>query len=439
MTNELTLRDYFELLRRRAWVVIAAFIGALVLALLWSALQTPMYQSSARILINQNTSNDIFDPVTGAVRNDRAATNEVALLQSELVRTEAQARLGFRAGISARADTRADVLTVTATNRDAAVAQTIAQTFAESYLDVRRNEFIAERLETAEKLLGRIQELDAEIAALGPAGNSLRQQALRDNLANSYDELTIAADLANSNSFRIIDNARLPGAPFTPRSNRNLLLGGVLGLMVGAGAALLLESLDTSIKSRAIIEGLTPGLPSLASIPSVKTEHAVIALAHPEGLESEVFRTLRAGIEFASVDRPLQVIQVTSPGPSAGKTTVAANLAVVMAQAGQKVAVVDADLRRPRLHEAFGLNQVPGISSVIIGREAGSDAAHSMALNNGRLWVFPSGPVPPGPSELLGSDRARKTFASLRGQLDVIIVDSPPVLPVADALVSTLR
>jgi len=404
VTSELTLRDYVELLRRRAWIVVSAFIGALVLALLYSALQTPLYRSSARIQINQNTANNIFDPVTGVSRNDRAATNEVELIKSQLVRTEAELRLGYPAGISARAETRADFVVVSAVNADAGRAQSIAQTYAEAYLDVRTNEFIEGRLQTADKLLERIQEIDAEIAAIGPEGNAVRQQALRDNLAD-------------------------------PRANRNLTLGGILGLVIGAGGALLIESLDRTIKSRQIIEGLTPGVPALASIPTVKSEHAVISLAHPEGLESEVFRTLRAGIEFASIDRRIQVIQVTSPGPSAGKTTVAANLAVVMAQAGQKVAVVDADLRRPRLHDAFKLPQVPGISSVIIGRVSGAEAAHQLNLNNGRLWVFPSGPIPPGPSELLGSERARATFDALRDEVDVIIVDSAPVLPVADALV----
>jgi len=435
VTSELTLRDYVELLRRRAWIVVSAFIGALVLALLYSALQTPLYRSSARIQINQNTANNIFDPVTGVSRNDRAATNEVELIKSQLVRTEAELRLGYPAGISARAETRADFVVVSAVNADAGRAQSIAQTYAEAYLDVRTNEFIEGRLQTADKLLERIQEIDAEIAAIGPEGNAVRQQALRDNLADSYDQLTITAGLGNAGSARITDPAGLPGAPFSPRANRNLTLGGILGLVIGAGGALLIESLDRTIKSRQIIEGLTPGVPALASIPTVKSEHAVISLAHPEGLESEVFRTLRAGIEFASIDRRIQVIQVTSPGPSAGKTTVAANLAVVMAQAGQKVAVVDADLRRPRLHDAFKLPQVPGISSVIIGRVSGAEAAHQLNLNNGRLWVFPSGPIPPGPSELLGSERARATFDALRDEVDVIIVDSAPVLPVADALV----
>jgi len=439
VTTELSLRDYIELLRRRWSVVVACFVATLVAAFLWSALQTPMYRSSANILINQNTANDIFDPVTGVSNADRVATNEVKLLESQLVRDEAEDRLGFEADISARAETRADFVVVSAVDADAARAQTVAQTYAESYLDVRRSEFVAERLETAEKLLDRIREIEAEIdqkiEAQGADANTIREQSLRDDLADSYDRLTITADLGNNGSARIIDDAEVAGAPFSPRTNRNLMLGGVLGLMLGAACALLLETLDRSIKSRDALEDLTPGLPALAIIPAIKSEDDVVSLANPDGSDTEVFRLLRAGIEFSSVDKRLQVIQVTSAGPSAGKTTVAANLAVVMAQSGQRVAVIDADLRRPRLHKLFDLPQVPGISSVIIGTDKSSAGSHAMDLNNGKLWVFPSGPVPPGPSELLGSKRAASTFASLRNSLDVIIVDSPPVLPVSDALV----
>jgi len=441
VTTELTLRDYVDLMRRRLPVVAACFAATLFAAFLWSALQTPMYRSSVNILINQNTSNDILDPVTGVSSNsaDRVATNEVKLLESQLVRREAESRLGFEADISARAESRADFVVVTAIDADALQAQAVAQTYAESYVDVRRDEFSAERLDTAEGLLESIRVIDEEIEAIIEAGGSAsditREQLRRDDLADIYNRLTITAGLGNTGRARIIDDAEIADEPFSPQPTRNMILGGILGLMLGAASALLLEKLDRSLKSRSALEAITPGLQTLAVIPNMKHEDALVSLANPEGTDSEVFRLLRAGIEFASVDKPLQVIQVTSPGAAAGKTTVAANLALVMAQSGQRVAVIDADLRRPRLHTMFKLAQVPGISSVIVGTARASQASHTMDLNNGRLWVFPSGPVPPGPSELLGSKRAATTFDSLRKSLDVIIVDSPPVLPVSDALV----
>jgi capsular exopolysaccharide synthesis family protein len=439
VTSELTLRDYVEILRRRAWIVALCFLGALAAALAWSALQTPMHQSSARVLINQAASTDIFDPTSGSTSNtsfaDRQTTTAVELIESQLVDDEAESRLGFEAEIKASAAARADIVVLTATDADPARAQLVAQTYADAYLDIRRTEFTQERLSTAEDLLIRIAELDIEIDGLDPGAPSGRTQTLRDDLADSYDRLVISANLGNSGSARIIDQADLSKSPFSPRTNRNMALGGVLGLMLGAGAALLLESLDTSIKSRQVIEEITPGLPVLASISAMASEHKVVAVERPDGLETEVFRMLRASIEFAAVDRPITMIQVTSAGASAGKTTVAANLAVVMAQSGQRVAIIDCDLRRPRLHSMFDIEQVPGISSVIIGRSSSAEASHSVHLNNGRLWIFPSGPIPPGPSELLGSERARATLNGLRKSVDVVIIDSPPVLPVSDALV----
>lgn len=436
MDSELTLRDYVLLLRRRAWIVMAIFALTLIAAAVYSALQTPLYRSTARVLINQASAAEIFD--SQSTQNtgfaDRIAANEVALIESQLVDDVAQGRLGFLAAVNATAQARADVITISAVDPDPVVAQRIAQTFAESYLSVRRDQYVNERVEVAQQLLDRISSLDAEIAGAA-SDDASRLQVLRDGLADQYDRLNISADLSNTSSARIIDEANLPGAAFSPQISRNIALGAVLGLLLGIGAALLLESLDRSVRSREVIESLTPGVSSLAVVPALRSGNDMVTLTNPGGPESEVFGTLRAALEFAAVDEHLRVLQVTSAGASAGKTTIAANLAVAMAQAGQTVAVIDGDLRRPRMHELFGLEQVPGLTSAILGRETLNTAARELRLDNGRLRVYPSGPVPPGPAELLGSKRAGEVFDALRRNFDVIIIDSPPVMPVADALV----
>ncbi|MEM7093770.1 MAG: polysaccharide biosynthesis tyrosine autokinase [Actinomycetota bacterium] len=434
--SELTLRDYVQLLRRRIWVVVMVFVLALIAAAVWSALQTPMYRATARVLINQASAAEIFDSQSTQNTSfaDRVAANEVALIESQLVEDVAQARLGFEAEVNASAQSRADVISISATDPDPFVAQQIAQTYAVAYLDVRRDQYVNERVEVAQQLLDRIGALDDEIAAAGEEDGA-RLQVLRDGLADQYDRLNISADLSNTSSARIIDEADFPEQAFSPQVARNLALGGVLGLLLGVGAALLLESLDRSVRSRDVIESLTPGVSSLAVVPALRAGNDMVTLTNPGGPESEVFGTLRAALEFAAIDDDLTVLQVTSAGASAGKTTIAANLAVAMAQAGQTVAVIDGDLRRPRLHELFGLEQVPGLTSAILGRETLNTAARELRLDNGRLRVYPSGPVPPGPAELLGSKRAGDVFDALRRSFDVVIIDSPPVLPVADALV----
>lgn len=436
MDTELTLRDYLQLLRRRIWIVVAAFTVVVVATALWSALQTPLYRSNARVLINQANATEIFD--TQSTQNstfaDRLAANEVALIESQLVAEVAQAELGYSARVNATAQTRADVISITAIDPDPLIAQEIVQTFAESYLDVRRDQFVSERIAIAQRLEESIAAVDAELASASTAEVG-RLQAQRDLLADEFDRLSLSADLSNSSNARILDNASLPARPFSPQIFRNLVLGAALGLLAGVGAALLVESLDRSVRSRQVIESLTPGVPSLVAIPTIRSGKELPTLADVGGREAETFGTLRAALEFTSVDRSIRVLQVTSAGASAGKTTVAANLAVSMAQAGQTVAIVDGDLRRPRLHTIFGLEQVPGLTSAILGRETLNSSARELRLDNGRLRVYPSGPIPPGPAELLGSKRAGDVIEALKNSFDVLIVDSPPVLPVADSLV----
>ena len=436
--DELTLSDYVAVLRRRLPVVVGLFVAMVSLAAMWSWSATPMYRSTARVLLNQADASEIFE--SQSVQNssfaDRLAANEVALIESQLVADVAESRLGFKAEVSASTQSKADVVSVSAEDADPERAQRITQTFVQAYLDVRLQQYVNERVGVAEQLLERLASLDAQIATAS-FDDAERLEELRDGLATQYDQLNISADLGTTSGARVIDEADLPEAPFAPQTARNVALGGVLGLILGVGVALLLESLDRSVRSRDALEAITPGVPVLALIPSVRRTPELITLSEPSGRDSEAFRTLRAALEFASVDGEVKVVQVTSASPAAGKTTTAANLAVALAQAGRSVALVDADLRRPRIHQVFeaadGL--AGGLTSAILGRTNLVDSAHELDLGNGRLWVYPSGPLPPGPAELLGSKRTGWVFEKLRESFDIVIVDAPPVLPVADALV----
>ncbi|MEM9519234.1 MAG: polysaccharide biosynthesis tyrosine autokinase [Actinomycetota bacterium] len=441
--DELTLGDYFAVVRRRLWLIVVCFVAVVALAAVFSALQTPMFRSTARVLVNQSSAAEIFESQVTQNNSfaDRLAANEVALIESQLVDDVAEERLGFEAEVSASAQSQADVLSISAEDADPVVAQQIAQTYVEAYLDVRLQQYVNERIQVAEQLLDRIGRVDEQIAQASE-DDAARLQELRDGLADQYDQLNISAELAEASGARVIDAADLPEAAFAPQTARNVALGGVLGLLLGIGLALLVEALDRSVRSRDALEASTPGVPSLAAIPSLRSTDGAVTLSHPNGSESESFRTLRAAIEFAAIDDAVTVLQVTSAGAAAGKTTVASNLAVAMAQAGQVVALVDADLRRPRVHSMFGLapddgsSDAPtGLTSAILGRADLVDSARELGLDNGRLWVYTSGPLPPGPAELLGSKRTGQLFAGLRESFDVIIVDSPPVLPVADSLV----
>jgi len=412
-----------------------------VLALAWTASRTPLYSSSASVLINQANASDLFDPVStgNAAAGGRQVATEARFFTSGIVSDEAIDRLNFEAFVDVSQDSSADVLTVRATSPDPVEAQTIAQTYAEAYVDVREERFASERTATANELAERLADIDLEIATAAGA-DLIRLQSFRGDVAESLDLLNLTAGLAADSGIIIIDNASLPEDPFQPRTARNMALGLILGLMTGAGLVLLLEALDHSVKDRETLESLTPGAPNLAVIPalgkSIERRDMLVSKSDPNGLSAEAFRTLRAGLQYVAVDDSAHVIQIASAHSAAGKTTVAANLAITLAQAGYRVVVMDADLRRPRLHQLFDTPQVPGLTSVIIGTSSVNDCIQRVVGDNGStLYVLPSGPIPPGPAELLGSSAGEKAIRQISKAADYVIIDTPPVLPVADTVV----
>jgi capsular exopolysaccharide synthesis family protein len=163
-----------------------------------------------------------------------------------------------------------------------------------------------------------------------------------------------------------------------------------------------------------------------------------VAREDPGSTETEAYRTIRTSIQFMGLDHPLRTVQVTSAQPGEGKTTTLANLAVVLARAGQRVVVVCCDLRRPRVHEFFGLSNAVGFTSVLLGEVPLSQALQRVPGEE-RLALLASGPEPPNPSELLSGMRAVEIFTALQGLADIVLIDSPPVLPVADAAVVSTR
>lgn len=297
---------------------------------------------------------------------------------------------------------------------------------------------MSERTAIANQLVERLAEIDLQIANATDA-DRVRLEALRTDVAESFDLINLTAGLAESSGTVVIDKASLPEAPFSPRTNRNVALGFVLGLMSGAGLVLLLEALDRSVKSREVLESLTPGAPNLAIIPSLgkslQRRDSLVLHSDPTGPCAEAFRTLRASLQYVAVDDSARVIQVVSAHSGAGKTTIAANLALTLAHAGHRVVVIDADLRRPRLHQLFGVQQVPGLTSAIIGAVPLSECVQRLKEEGLNPFVLTSGPIPPGPAELLGSATAARVLELIRSLADYVIIDTAPVLPVADTAV----
>ena len=224
--------------------------------------------------------------------------------------------------------------------------------------------------------------------------------------------------------------AELPTDPVEPQPLRTAVLAGVVGLLLGLGAAFLVDYLDDSVRRTEDIEAVT-NLPVLAVVPvEPPPDHRPIAMSEPQEFAVEVYRGLRTSVQFLGLDRKLRVIQVTSSLPGEGKTTTATNLAVVLAQAGHQVAVVDADLRKPRLDEIFDVPMRPGLTETLVSGDPVELAVNQLD----RLHVMSAGTMSSNPSEMLASSRFGALVADLAARYEYVIIDSSPVLPVADAL-----
>ncbi len=256
---------------------------------------------------------------------------------------------------------------------------------------------------------------------------------LYQNLMQRAKETGVAGELKTSN-IRIVDLAERPRAPISPHKRTNLLLSVLTGLLLGCGLAFCFEYLDSRIKRPDEIR-VHLGLQPLGLLPKVKLlpgTYPLVTNGAPADFR-EALRTLRTNVIFSSTQDGARSIVVTSTGPGEGKSVVASNLAIALANSGHRVLLLDADMRKPKIHEIFKCSQEPGLSNLIVGQAKASEVV-SKSLVPG-LWVLPAGRIPPNGAELLGSQRSRQFLSSLKEHFDWIIVDSPPVMAVADAVV----
>jgi succinoglycan biosynthesis transport protein ExoP len=259
-----------------------------------------------------------------------------------------------------------------------------------------------------------------------------RENSFRGQLA----QLELSQDLTQLGGAEVLAAADEPDSPVSPNTVANLVVGGLIGLLGGIALAFAVDHLDDSVRSKEAVEKIT-GLPTLGVIPKAVDASSsidLIGIEDSSSAASEAYRLLRTSVRFLGLDTPLRTLLVTSAAASEGKTVTAANLAIALAQGGDRVLLVGADLRRPRVHELFGAPQSPGLTSVLLGETTPESTVYAIDEVPG-LHVMPPGPAPPTPAELLDSPRTRELFTSLADRYDRVIIDSPPVLPVTDAQV----
>jgi len=279
-------------------------------------------------------------------------------------------------------------------------------------------------------------------------------RTLYEGLLEKLKEAGVTAGL-RSNNFRIIDAARVPTFPSEPNIPRNLSFALVLGVISGVGLAFLLENMDNTVRTPEQATAIS-GLPSLGMIPlgSKSASHGAtgkrlaltaskevvetVTQVRPQSQMAESYRALRTSLLLSNLGAPPKVIMVTSARPQEGKTTTSINAAIVLAQKGVRVLLMDADLRRPSVHKTLGMGPRSGLSNVLTGSATVQQTiTTSPILPN--LFIMPSGTPPPNPAELLASSNMRDLIAELRQQFDHIVIDTPPTLSVTDAVVLSPR
>jgi capsular exopolysaccharide synthesis family protein len=383
------LRDYLRILRKHTWLISCASLLCATAALVTSIATIPVYQGTAKLLVVAKS-----EPGGGT-----ASAYEGALLSQQLVKSFAQI-LESRA--TAEAALRLD-----------------PQPFTASQLQARIH---AEPV--TETLLISLSVDDT---------NPSRAKRLTNNVARAF--IGALPDLQSGSALRVslVEPALTPSEPVRPRTKLNVALGLMLGIMLGVGLAFLREFLDRSVKTPEQLETAV-GVPVVGTIPPFRAgKQPIPVAAAPRTPAAEAFRKLRTNFAFLRVDRATLCCVITSPAAADGKSTVAANLAIALVQAGERVALVDADLRKPSLHRLFGLHQRVGTTTVLLDQADALDALQQP--DPGLPAILTSGQLPPNPSELLGSGRMNQLIEELRATFDVVLIDCAPLLPVTDPMV----
>jgi len=289
---------------------------------------------------------------------------------------------------------------------------------------------LTEALESQKKDAIELNRKAIEYKILERDAQSNRQ--MYNILITKMKEADVSSDLKGTD-IRVIDPAQIPGSPIGPKRGFNILFAAFIGLGLGMAFAFFLEYIDTSMKTPEDIKRIQ--IPYMGFIPTFHTNNhlELIVQEDPKSLISEAYRTLRTGILFSGSKPSPQFIQVTSAGPQEGKTITAANVATVMAQSGSRVLIMDCDMRKPRIHEIFGMPNAHGLSDLLVNGEEGFSFIKKTNVPN--LDIIACGTIPANPSELLGSKRMQRFLTLLGEKYDRIIMDSPPVLAVTDSIV----
>lgn len=462
---KLDLRQLLRIGRRWWWLLLIMPLLGGGVAYAASSRQQPLYSATATLLVSpvQATGSVDYNGVQGS--------QSLAETYRELIRTapvldSAVAKLHLPYGhaelakkVTATTQAGTNLIAISVSDPSPKQAEAIANAVANSFVD-----FISQKTAqisgSSRSALDQqfaatktqIDEIDKQINALenSPKANDPSVQAqltaLRNSLAQlqtTYNNLQQTAQQIDLNvaaaqsQVTVATPATVPESPYAPRTMLSTLIGLFAGIIIAAAAIALLEFFDNTVKPTAEIPALING-PLLATVASVDKlgsgPEQLVMMQHPNGKAAEAIRLLRTNIEFVTATNSARSLAVTSPGPGEGKSTITANLAMAMAQAGVSTVVIDADLRRPNQHRIFDVSNERGLTTLLTKSERSWHSCTTPILGND-LTLIPSGPLPPNPSDLLSLDTLQKLIKEISQEVDLVLIDTPPMLAVSDPLV----
>jgi non-specific protein-tyrosine kinase len=455
--REFSLRDYLGVIERRRWLLIGVFAVFVVVALLVSFRTKPSYEATTELSyapqapvssITQGGSNYVSPTSVQQTLQTAAAV----LVTPEMAQRVADA-LGLTdpkqldAKISGGQMANTSLLTITAQCPNAQKAAVVANAYGQAWVAWSR-QLDLDKVDEAVRLV-KLQLVSYKTA------QQKKDPAYFDLKANLTQLITFRAAVSKG-EYAVASAATVPKGPYTPKHLRDGLLGVVLGVVVGLASVFLAEQLDVRVHSNEEVADALD-LPVLGRLPQVPKElgrdGSLVVLHDPDSPGAEAFRVLRGNLDFVGVDGEVRSILITSCTQGEGKTSTACNLAVALAMAGKRVVVVDADMRRPRVHGYFGLPNRTGLSTVVAGKARLGEALQVVVLpdqgtasgggeaqisadaeaQSKRIYVITSGPIPPNPGEIVTSKHLEAVLAELVKGSDMVLVDAPPFMVVGDA------
>jgi succinoglycan biosynthesis transport protein ExoP len=447
------LRQYLRPIWGRKWWILLVVAAATAATYFYFDHKPRLYRASTSIFIQTSELEQALNQGSGYT-DDRTTANQASLLMTSVVAQKAARKVGYTGAnpralfgqLEATPRSGQDFIDLTVTDGDPQRAARLANAFAAAFIDTRSDEL---RAKVTRARIAAQRELSAI------PRNDLTKTT-RESLQSRIRQLQAVESLPSGNA-EAVEPAQPNPVPFTPKPRRNALFAAVLALVLSIGAAFGLNRFDRRIRTLDDLETAYK-LPLLAALPRVGDPAPVIAdevTLAPRF--REVCRSLRTNVELSAPDRQLQTLLVISGVSGEGKSTVIRNLAIVYAEAGSRVAVVEADVRRPTLARLFKVALGEGLTGVISGRLALEDALqavdwtrfgrdeadHTAAMNHygfdrgvvdGEIQLLTSGPEPPNPPVLLGSERMGRLLEDLREDFDIVLLDSAPLLVVSDAV-----